>query len=364
MAEDSMLWTTNGTGDGPGGGYTQANWDDYHRYLFSPDVEGTQFVLPRKGNKLAVTAGASSVNVDTGAAFVYGFFYKNTASVNIPITNPTLGTTGLRVVLRASWAAQTVRAAVIRNSDGVIGIPAATQTPGTTYEVTLATGTITNAGTVTLTDARAYLQPAWEISGSMLNANVVDNSTLELVASVLREKDNGTTNAKLRDSGALSVIGRSANSSGDPADISATPASAAVLRESGSVLGFGQVATAGIADNAIDDTKAGNRVPQFYRRQGNDATNWPAGGAVNYTPGFVRMQAGCATTSGAGTVTVTFPVAFSATPLVFLTIGNGSGNATIEVSNIGASSFIAHAYVPGTGANANVTFYWFAVGTK
>ena len=67
--------------------------------------------------------------------------------------------------------------------------------------------------------------------------------------------DNAVTDAKLRDSGALSVIGRSANSSGDPADISATAASAAVLRESGSTVGFGTVATAGVADNAITDAK-------------------------------------------------------------------------------------------------------------
>jgi hypothetical protein len=70
--------------------------------------------------------------------------------------------------------------------------------------------------------------------------------------------DNVVTNAKLRDSGALSVIGRSANSSGDPADISATAASGAVLRESGSTLGFGTVATAGLADDAATNAKLAN----------------------------------------------------------------------------------------------------------
>ena len=67
--------------------------------------------------------------------------------------------------------------------------------------------------------------------------------------------DDAVTDAKLRNSGALSVIGRSANSSGDPADISAVAASDAVLRESGSVLGFGTIATGGIANNAVTDTK-------------------------------------------------------------------------------------------------------------
>lgn len=59
------------------------------------------------------------------------------------------------------------------------------------------------------------------------------------------------TDPKLRDSGPLSVIGRSANSTGDPGDISATAASGAVLRESGSALGFGTIATAGIGANQV-----------------------------------------------------------------------------------------------------------------
>ena len=63
------------------------------------------------------------------------------------------------------------------------------------------------------------------------------------------------TSAMLRNSGALSFIGRSANSSGIPADISATAASDAVLRESGSTLGFGTIATGGIANNAVTLSK-------------------------------------------------------------------------------------------------------------
>lgn len=77
--------------------------------------------------------------------------------------------------------------------------------------------------------------------------------------------NDAVTDAKLRESGALSVIGRSANSTGNPADISATPASAAILRESGSVLGFGTIATAGIGDDQvtyakIQDVSAADRL--------------------------------------------------------------------------------------------------------
>lgn len=63
--------------------------------------------------------------------------------------------------------------------------------------------------------------------------------------------NDAVSNAKLRNSGALSVIGRSANSTGDPADIATTSGSGAVLRESGGVLGFGTLATAGLADASV-----------------------------------------------------------------------------------------------------------------
>lgn len=99
----------------------------------------------------------------------------------------------------------------------------------------------------TLTNERLVTDTAtisWDLgTAGQAKANVIDDSI---------------TNAKLRNSGALSVIGRSANSVGDPADISAGAASDAVLRESGSVLGFGTVATGGIANDAVTYAKIQN----------------------------------------------------------------------------------------------------------
>ncbi len=65
----------------------------------------------------------------------------------------------------------------------------------------------------------------------------------------------GVTSAMLRNSAALSVIGRSANSSGVPDDVTATAASDAVLRESGGTIGFGTIATGGIANSAVTYAK-------------------------------------------------------------------------------------------------------------
>lgn len=89
-------------------------------------------------------------------------------------------------------------------------------------------------------------------SGLLVNT---DGTTLEIATNALQIKDlgvstakiadNAVTNEKLRDSAALSVIGRSTNSSGDPADIAASNDNE-VLRRSGTSLGFGLLVNANI----------------------------------------------------------------------------------------------------------------------
>lgn len=69
----------------------------------------------------------------------------------------------------------------------------------------------------------------------------------------------GVTNSKIRQSAARSVIGNSTNATAAPADISTTSASGAVLREDGAgSIGFGTVATAGIANSAVTLAKIAN----------------------------------------------------------------------------------------------------------
>lgn len=69
---------------------------------------------------------------------------------------------------------------------------------------------------------------------------------------------NGITDAKLRQGSALSLVGRTANSVGDVANIAATAATDAVMRESGSTIGWGTIATAGIANDAVTFAKTQN----------------------------------------------------------------------------------------------------------
>jgi hypothetical protein len=76
--------------------------------------------------------------------------------------------------------------------------------------------------------------------------------------------DNNITNAKLRDSAAVSVIGRSANSSGDPADIPAS-ANDRILARVADVLDFVQITIGMIPDGLITlaklETAAALSVP-------------------------------------------------------------------------------------------------------
>lgn len=86
--------------------------------------------------------------------------------------------------------------------------------------------------------------------------------------------DNDVTNAKLRDSAATSVIGRSANSTGDPADIAAS-ASDEVLRRSGTTLGFGTLATGSLDNDAVTNAKLANMAAGTYKMRVTASTGDP-----------------------------------------------------------------------------------------
>ncbi len=144
MAEGSRFWTTNNTGDGPTGGYSAANFNQFVReaFLTNPASEG---VLRGIGSNLAVSGASSPVAVAAGSAIVYGFFYFNDASLNVTIPTPTTATRIDRIVLRVSWAAQTVRVTRIAGTEGA-GAPALVQTANTTWDIPLAQVSITTGG--------------------------------------------------------------------------------------------------------------------------------------------------------------------------------------------------------------------------
>lgn len=362
MAEFSQFWDTTGTGDGLVGGYTENDWLEFYQTLFIPEIMATAGVLPRSGNKLAVSGTANNnIQVATGRAIVYGWLYKNTTALAVAaLAIPLLGTTGFRIVLRVNWAAQTVRVVVLMSADGVAAIPALTQVVNTTWEISLATGTITTGNVVALTDTRAYTKFNTMIDGTHLQTDIADNSTLEIIANVLRVKDSGITAAKL----AAAVAGNGLSGGAGTAlavnvDGSSLEISADALR----VKALG-VALSMLAADSVDDTKAGNRVPQFYRRQGGDANDWSVPGGTARTPTMVRMQGGANSTGGGGVgiLTLVFPVAFSQPPIVLAQCLSG-GAVIVLVGAVTASQCVITT-LNSSFSNVSANFNWLAIGTE
>jgi hypothetical protein len=181
MAEKSLFWFTNGftgaTGDGSAP-YTQDEFSLYNQDLLG---EGVVYGV---GNNLAVSGTASPLTVETGRAQVRGFSYWNPSPLAPAVATPTTGTTGGRVVLRADYSAATVRAVVKLNTDGNAGIPALTQVANTTWEISLATFTVTTGGVITVTDDRTFTKPLQRrevvLASATMGAGVLSSAVLTI----------------------------------------------------------------------------------------------------------------------------------------------------------------------------------------
>ena len=153
MAESSSPWSGIITGDA--GPYSDELWADIWRKLFVVD-RTTQGVIRGYENELEVTGASSPIAVATGAGVDDGKFYENDTPVSVAIPTPVGATRIDRIVLRKSWAAQTVRITRIAGAEGG-GSPAITQSDGVTWDIPLAEVSITTGGAITLTDQRKYL---------------------------------------------------------------------------------------------------------------------------------------------------------------------------------------------------------------
>jgi hypothetical protein len=111
-----------------------------------------------------------------------------------------------------------------------------------------------------------------------LNADVVATGPGAAAATI---QANVVSNAKLRQSGALAIVGRSVNSAGNVADIQATAASGGVMRENGSTIGFGSI-TEGIVTNLVTDL-AGKQATGNYVTSGTGPVTFSGPGAAATT---------------------------------------------------------------------------------
>jgi hypothetical protein len=159
---DADTYTENAA-DGIGYRFSNADYESFWhdimcRALFNGT--GNRGVLYNWLNELAVTGVATPVAVDTGAALIYGLFYRNTSSLNVAVATPTNDTRYDRVVVRRDWNAQTARVTLIQGTEGG-GIPAMTQSPAPegsgVYDIPLATLEVTVGGVITVTDAREFV---------------------------------------------------------------------------------------------------------------------------------------------------------------------------------------------------------------
>jgi hypothetical protein len=343
--ESSRYWNSNDVGDGASAGFARALIAAWLSKIFSRGAGG---ILDRALNELAVTGTSSPLAVASGAAIVDGIFYENSASLNLTVTTPSAGTTGGRVILRASWSAQTVRAVIKLNTDGVAAIPALTQTPGTTYEINLASFTITTGGVI----GSLVLEPT--------RASFSDSprpATINLAA--------------------LSVLGNTFGFSYTAEAISAGSEGQALVR-AGAIFGFGQIATDGLVDQAVnlDKLSADAEAALKVHRQGGSASNWNTPGSGNYIADSTRILGGAisvtmpAASTGGFSVYVTLPVAMSA-PLVFVTMKDApqaaADNALLFAyfADMSGSTLRFIVYKEfAAGANITITLNWLAIGPE
>lgn len=155
MTERSMFWTDGG---GDGGPYSQDQLRLLGQVVAGSFGANTGVAMGALNGLKVTSTGNNNVTVDTGAALVNGTFFTSDTSRSVTTASPVVGTTGRRVVLEKNWAARTVRIVVTSSADGTSAIPALAQTDGATWQIPLATFTITTTGVIgSLSDVREGL---------------------------------------------------------------------------------------------------------------------------------------------------------------------------------------------------------------
>ena len=160
MAETSRPWT--GTSPGDAGAYSAAQWQALHQNLIGlgasrPNVgvllgTGTQPTEPLRVQ--AQGTPSTSVDILAGSAMVQGIGYFNSATVSKTIAanasgNPRIDT----IILRADYALQTVRLAVLQGTPAASPVaPSLTQSANVMWEIPLADIAVAN-GFVSITNA-------------------------------------------------------------------------------------------------------------------------------------------------------------------------------------------------------------------
>jgi hypothetical protein len=167
---------------------------------------------------------------------------------------------------------------------------------------------------------------------------------------------NVISNAKIRQSAALSVIGRSANSTGDVADITAGT-DGHVLRRSGTTLEFGLIQAANIDANAVTTAKILNSNVTLAKIQdisaktliGNNATSSATPAEVNKAGIYNMLDI----VGSSGRLAV-FTGSNSISTDSFITYSSGTLNAK-RFSHTGGNQYSNSSVAFGSGAGTSPT---------
>lgn len=406
MAQKSYLWTTGSAGDGASA-YTRFDWTHIAKIFTA--CHAHQGVAPVPYNALTTTyISANTIRVQGGYALVDGKPYLNDSTLDITIPSAVGGgnTRIDRLVLRADWTAQTVRLYRLAGVDAASPtVPVLTQQNGSLWELPLYQCRVDTLGVVTLTDERvmstihpsgiaaATLTTSMFEDGSVTQPKLAANSvgTQQLIAANVTQAkmaNNSVGTAQILD-GNVTLAKMAANSVGSSQLVDGNVVLSKMAANSvgtsqlvdGAVTAAkildGTISTAELADlavtlsklaaDSVDDTKVGNRVPQFYRRQGGSATSWLVQGNTTYTPTTVRMQAGVYSHSTGGIAqsmdsgAVTFPVAFSQPPICLMVTKDPEAN--IAVTSTSTTQGFYTWQVLSTAIDI-VDIIWLAIGPE
>lgn len=158
MTEVSMFWNGTTVGDAVLSPYdASSEFAGVLRALaYTNSLANKGGVFKGVASDLTVTGAGSPVAVHPGEALVDGIWYKSDGDVGIAVPTPSSATRIDRLVLRKSWAAQTVRLTLIAGVEGG-SEPALVQTAGVTWDIPIASVSITTGGVITLSDQRDVL---------------------------------------------------------------------------------------------------------------------------------------------------------------------------------------------------------------
>ncbi len=144
----------------------------------------------------------------------------------------------------SSGAVATHAALTTTHGISTFGASLVDDTNAATARATLGLATVAASGSASDLTGTLPVAQLPQFTGGDVTTAAAGSTNLQLAA-------NAVSNADLRDSAGLSVIGRSTNTTGDPADITAG-ADGDVLRRSGTALGFGAIPQSSVTNLTTD----------------------------------------------------------------------------------------------------------------